>query len=242
MIKLAISGCAGKMGARIFDLSLDDRDLKPVIGIERTEAVDKCPKSGEFTVSDNPDDIKEGDVLIEFTAPEPTMEHLNYALKHKKAVVIGTTGLSEDQIGRIREASKKIPIVFSPNMSIGVNLLFKLVKEAAEKLSKDYDVRIVEAHHTHKKDSPSGTAKKLAEVIKEASGREVSDIKAIREGEIVGDHKVTFESSVDTIELSHSAKTRDIFAKGALEAAKFIAGKKPGLYDMQDVLEEAQKK
>jgi len=237
MIRLAISGCAGKMGARIFNLALDDKDLKPVIGIERTEALKQCLKTDNFKVSDNPDDIKEADVLIEFTAPEATIGHLEYALKHKKAMVIGTTGLSEDQIGRIREASKKIPVVFSPNMSIGVNLLFKLVKEAVEKLSKDYGVRIVEAHHIHKKDAPSGTAKKLAQIINDASGREVSDIKSIREGEIVGDHKVTFESPVDTIELSHSAKTRDIFAKGALVAAKFIAGKKPGLYDMQDVLE-----
>ncbi|MDP2942313.1 MAG: 4-hydroxy-tetrahydrodipicolinate reductase [Candidatus Omnitrophota bacterium] len=236
MIKLAISGCAGKMGTRIFNLALDDKDLRPVIGIEQTEVLKQCLRTDEFRVSDNPDDIKEVDVLIEFTAPGPTIDHLDYALKHNKAMVIGTTGLSEDQIGRIREASKNIPIVFSPNMSIGVNLLFRLVKEAAEKLSKDYKIKILEAHHIHKKDAPSGTAKKLAQVIKEASGREVSDIKAIREGEIVGDHKVTFESPVDTIELSHSAKTRDIFAKGALAAAKFIAGKKPGLYDMQDVL------
>ncbi len=236
MIRLAISGCAGKMGTRIFNLALDDKDLKPVIGIEQTEALKSCLKTSGFKVSDSPDDIKEVDVLIEFTAPEPTIEHLDYALKYEKAMVIGTTGLSEDQVGRIKEASKKIPIVFSPNMSIGVNLLFKLVKETAEKLSKDYGVRIVEAHHIHKKDAPSGTAKKLVQIIKDASGREVSDIKSIREGEIVGYHKVTFESPVDTIELSHSAKTRDIFAKGALVAAKFIAGKKPGLYDMQDVL------
>ncbi len=237
MIRLAISGCAGKMGTRIFNLALDDKDLKPVIGIEQTEAARVCLKTDNFKVSDDPDDIKEADVLVEFTTPEATVEHLESALKHKKAMVIGTTGLSEDQIGRIREASKEIPIVFSPNMSIGVNLLFKLVKEAAEKLSKDYGVRIVEAHHIHKKDAPSGTAKKLAQIIKDASGREVSDINSIREGEIVGDHKVTFESPVDTIELSHSAKTRDIFARGALAAAKFITGKPPRLYDMQDVLE-----
>lgn len=236
MIRLAISGCAGKMGTRIFNLALDDKGLKPVIGIEQTEAAGHCLKTDDFKVSDNPDDIKEADVLIEFTAPEATIGHLEYAVKHKRPMVIGTTGLSEDQVGRIREASKKIPIVFSPNMSIGVNLLFKLVKEVAEKLSKDYNVKIIEAHHIHKKDAPSGTAKKLAQIIKDASGREVSDIKSVREGEIVGDHKVTFESSVDTIELSHSAKTRDIFAKGALVAAKFIAGKKPGLYDMQDVV------
>ena len=236
MIKLAISGCAGKMGTRIFNLASEDKDLRPVVGIEQAETLGQCLKTDGFKVSDNPDDIKEADVLIEFTTPEATIEHLKYAFKHKKAMVVGTTGLSEGQIGRIKEASKKIPIVLSPNMSIGVNLLFKLVKEAAEKLSKDYSVKILEAHHIHKKDAPSGTAKKLAQIIKDASGREVSDIKAIREGEIVGDHKVTFESPVDSIELSHSARTRDIFAKGALVAAKFIVGKQPQLYDMQDVL------
>lgn len=236
MISIAISGCAGKMGTRIFNLGCEDGELKPVVGIERTEMTKQCLKIDGFKVSDNPDDIKEADVLIEFTTPEATMEHLEFALKHKKAMVIGTTGLAEDQVSRIKDASRNIPIVFSPNMSIGVNLLFKLVKETAEKLSKDYKVNIVEAHHIHKKDAPSGTAKKLAQIIKDASGREVTDIKSIREGEIIGDHKVTFEGPLDTIELSHSAKTRDIFAKGALEAAKFIVGKPPRLYDMQDVL------
>ena len=164
------------------------------------------------------------------------MEHLDAAVRQKKAIIIGTTGFSEDQLNRIKEAANRIPVVLSPNMSIGVNLLFRLVKEAAGKLSKDYKVTMVEAHHIYKKDAPSGTAKKLAQIVKEASRREVEDIRSIREGEIVGDHKVTFESPYDIIELSHSAKTRDIFAKGAIAAAKFIAGKKAKLYDMQDVL------
>lgn len=237
MIKLAISGCAGKMGARIFNLASGDKDLKPVVGLEQKPSLPLCPKAEGFKVSDNPDEINDADVLIEFTSPEATMEHLEYALKHKKAMVIGTTGLSEGEISKIKDASKKIPIVFSPNMSIGVHILFKLVKEAAEKLSGDYRVRIEEAHHIHKKDSPSGTAKRLAQVVKDARAVEVADIKAIREDEIVGDHKVIFESADDTIELFHSAKTRDIFVKGAIAAAKFIVGKKPGLYDMQDVIE-----
>lgn len=237
MIKIAISGCAGKMGTRIFNLALEDKDLKPVVGLEQEMFLPLCPEAKGFKASDDPDDINMADVLIEFTSPEATMEHLECALKYKKAVVIGTTGLSDLQLGKVKEISKGIPIVFSPNMSIGVHLLFKLVKEAAEKLSGDYSVRIEEAHHIHKKDSPSGTAKRLAQVVKAARAVEVADIKAIREDEIVGDHKVIFDSADDTIELFHSAKTRDIFAKGALAAAKFIAGKKPGLYDMQDVIE-----
>lgn len=236
MIKIAIYGCAGKMGARILSLASGDNDIKVVLGLEAEGHPSIGSKLAGIEVSGNRDDIKTADVLIDFTTPDATMEHLDAALKYKKAIVIGTTGFSEYQTSRIWEAAKEIPIVFSPNMSIGVTLLFRLVKEAAEKLSKGYRVRIIEAHHIHKKDAPSGTAKMLAKIIKEAWMRDPDDIKSIREGEIVGDHKVAFESPYDTIELSHSAKTRDIFAQGALSAAKFIAGKRPKLYDMQDVL------
>jgi 4-hydroxy-tetrahydrodipicolinate reductase len=236
MIKIAICGCAGKMGARILSIAEKDRDVKVVLGMEAKGHPSVGSKLGSGEVSDCCDDIARADVIIDFTVPDATMENIEAALKHKKAIVIGTTGFSEPQVAKIKEAAREIPVVFSPNMSIGVNLLFRLVKEAAEKLSNDYSVRMLEAHHIHKKDSPSGTAKKLAQIIKEASMREVDEIKSIREGEIVGDHKVTFESPFDTIELSHSAKTRDIFAKGAIAAAKFVAGKKPKFYDMQDVL------
>lgn len=236
MIKIAICGCAGKMGTRILNIAEKDKDVKVVLGLEAKGHPSVGSKLGDGEVSDCSDDILQADVIIDFTDPEATMENIDAAVKHKKAIVIGTTGFSEQQAAKIKDAAKSIPIVFSPNMSIGVNLLFRLVKETAEKLSKDYSVRMVEAHHIHKKDSPSGTAKKLAQVIKEASMREVDEIKSIREGEIVGDHKVTFESPFDIIELSHSAKTRDIFAKGAIAAAKFVAGKNPKLYDMQDVL------
>lgn len=238
MVRIAISGCAGKMGSRIFGLASQDKDLEVVIGLEQKSHPAIGSTIGEVKVTDDPENIKTADVLIEFTTPQATIEHLDYALKHKKAMVIGTTGLTEEQASRIKDASKNIPIVFSPNMSIGVNLLFKLVKEAAAKLSKDYEVNIVETHHVHKKDAPSGTAKKLAQIIEDTSGRDVTDIKSIREGEIIGDHKVTFEGPLDTIELAHSAKTRDIFAKGALEAAKFIVDRPPKLYDMQDILSE----
>lgn len=236
MVKIAICGCAGKMGARIAGLASAETGVKVILGIEAKGHPSIGTRLGGGNVSDRLDGIKAADVLVDFTTPDATMEHLEAAVKYKKAMVIGTTGFSEDQVKRIRQASKKIAVVFSPNMSMGVNLLFRLVREAAGKLSGDYRVTIVEAHHIHKKDAPSGTAKKLAQIVKEASARDVADIKSIREGEIVGDHKVTFESPCDIIELSHSAKTRDILAKGAIAAAKFIAGKKAGLYDMQDVL------
>jgi len=235
MLKLAVSGACGKMGSRIISLAEQDKDLKVVLGLERKGHNMVGKSMGEIKISDNTEDIRDVDVLIEFTNPEATVEHLEFALRYKKPMVIGTTGLSDGQKEKIRTASQKIPVVFSPNMSVAVNLLFRLVRETAEIL-KDYKVNITEAHHIHKKDSPSGTAKRLAEVIKEVQGKEVRDIKSIREDEIVGDHEVIFDSDLDTIKLSHSAKSRDIFAKGALEAAKFVFRKKSGLYDMAEVI------
>jgi 4-hydroxy-tetrahydrodipicolinate reductase len=236
MIKLAISGCAGKMGSRILNLAFADRSFDVVVALESKSHSIIASKVGNIKISDDAEQVKLADCLVEFTSPQATLEHLNICSKYKKAMVIGTTGLNDGQKQQIEAASKNIAIVFSPNMSIGVNLLFKLVKETACNLSSAYSVKIIEAHHVQKKDAPSGTAKNLAQIIKETTGREVSDIKSIREGEIIGDHEVIFESPWDTIKLSHSAKTRDIFAQGALEAAKFIVNKKSGLFNMQDVL------
>ena len=235
MVKIAVSGVLGKMGSRIINLIGQDVDLKLVAALERKGHCDIGSSADGVKVSDNPTDIKEADCLIEFSTPQATLEHLDFALRYKKPMIIGTTGLNDQQKDKIRNSSGRISIVFSPNMSIGVNLFFSLVKEAAEKLG-DYRVDIVEAHHVHKKDAPSGTAKRLAQIIKSGSGTEVRDIKSIRKGEIVGDHRLIFESEFDRIELLHSAKTRDIFARGALEAAKWIIDQPAGLYTMQDVL------
>ncbi len=221
MIKICVSGSKGKMGARIIELA--DRD--PEVAL-----------SGAFDVDGNPEDaVRRCDCLIEFTTPKATIEHLALCEKYKKAMVIGTTGLSDAEKGKIKRSSRKIPILFSPNMSVGVNLVFKLTEEAAKVLDPGYSARIKEAHHAHKKDAPSGTAKELARIIKE-TGRGDIPIESVREDEIVGDHTITFESPFDKIEIAHSAKTRDIFAKGALVAAKFTAGKKRGLFTMKDVL------
>ncbi len=223
MTKICVSGSSGKMGLRIIALAKEAGDFHI------------C---GEFDlIEENPEQyIENCECLIEFTTPQATLEHLDICAERKKAMVIGTTGLSDDERKKIEEASKKIPIVFSPNMSVGVNLLFKVVCDAAKTLGADYNVTIVEAHHAGKKDAPSGTAKEIVRVIKECKGDVDIPVESIREGEVVGEHTVTFESAVDTIEITHSAKTRDIFAKGALQAAKFIAGKKPGMYTMKDVL------
>jgi 4-hydroxy-tetrahydrodipicolinate reductase len=236
MIKLAISGACGKMGSRILNLALRDGGFHVVLALERPGHPEIGRQTSGVRISDDLGGIREADVLIEFTSPAATLEHLENALSYRRSMVIGTTGLSPKEQEKIRFASKEIPIVFSPNMSVGVNLVFRLVKTAAQILSRDYVVSITEAHHIHKKDAPSGTAKKLAQIVKEVSVKQVSDIKSIREDEIVGDHEVTFESGVDVIKISHSAKTRDIFAYGALFAAKWLVKKNPGLYSMTDVL------
>jgi len=236
MIRLAVSGCQGRMGSRILELAFNDLEFTVVCILEDKSHPAINSKVKHLSITDNSDMIKEAEVLIEFTSPEATMEHLKNCLQYKKATVIGTTGLNVAQIDQIKEAGREIPIVLSPNMSVGVNIFFSLLQEAAKNLPSDYAIKIVEAHHIHKKDAPSGTAKQLAQIIKEARGEEVKDIQSIREGEIVGDHRVFFDGPFDTIELRHSAKTRDIFAQGALVAAKWIVNKKAGLYNMQDVL------
>ena len=175
------------------------------------------------------------DVLIDFTLPEPTMHNVKACLEHRVRMVIGTTGLSDAQRAEIRKASATIAVVQSTNMSVGVNLVFGLLKQMAGAL-KGYGVAISETHHVHKKDAPSGTAKTMAEVIEGVTGRKVTDIASVREGEVIGYHEVTFDSGVDTIRISHNAKTRDMFAEGALVAAKFLAKKDKGVFNMQEVL------
>ena len=193
----------------------------------------------EIKVSDDSDfSFSNGDVLIEFTAPQATLAHRAQMEKVKKAMVIGTTGFSSAQIEQIKKAAKTIPIVLSPNMSIGVNILFGIVGEVARQLGNGYDIEIIEAHHHHKKDAPSGTAKKLAEEVASVVCKKTEEIPthAIRAGDIVGDHTIIYAGAGERIELTHRAQSRDPFALGALRAAKFIVGQPPGLYNMQDVL------
>ena len=236
MIKLAVSGCLGRMGQRITELASADKTFKLSALLEYPQHPNAHIYVGSIKIATDSSALKGSSVLIEFTTPDATIEHLKACLKYGVKMVIGTTGLNNEQRKIIQKASKKIPIVFSSNMSVGVNILFKLASEAAMKIGPDYRMKIIEAHHIHKKDAPSGTAKTIAEVIEGASGRKVADIQSIREGEIIGDHDIILESDVDTITISHSAKTRDIFAKGSLVAAKFLARKKSGLFNMQDVL------
>lgn len=235
MINVAVLGCCGKMGKRIIALIEKEKELKLSVALEMKSHPDINTQISGVCISDDLDNIQSADVIIDFTPMADKTVLLDAVMRFKKSLVIGTTGLNLEQVKKIEKAAHQVPIVYSPNMSVGVNLIFKLIREAASKL-KDYNVRIKEAHHVHKKDSPSGTAKKMAEIITDVTGSEVEDIAARREGEIIGDHEVIFENELDTIVLSHSAKTRDIFAQGSLDAAIWLFNKPAGLYSMQDVL------
>lgn len=263
MIKVAVAGCCGRMGQSIMRLVTEARDLQLSAVFEKKEFVtfaqhlpETISKQKNILVATSAEEaICASDVLIDFTTPEATLEHLALVKKHKKKIVIGTTGMTDAHIARIKRVTQTVPVVFSPNMSVGVNLLFKLSAMVATVLDDEYDVEIVEAHHRHKKDAPSGTAAKIAEVI--AATRKVSlakmgvygrkgmtgarekgtiGVHAIRGGDVVGDHLVSFMADGERFELGHKASSRDAFAKGSVVAARFLQKKRKGLFNMQDVL------
>ncbi len=264
MVKVIISGVLGRMGKRIAELAYEDPDVEIVAGLESPDCSHFHNTIGEVInkpdlkapiVSDLAEVIQLADVIIDFANnTEAVLGHTRLAVADKKGVVIGTTGFTQNQIEEIKELSKQAPIVLAPNMSIGVNLLFKLVKEAAKALKgKGYDIEVIEMHHRYKKDAPSGTANKLVDILKEETGiekviygregdypngRPADEIAvfALRGGDVVGEHTIIFAGLGERIELTHKAGSRDIFARGAIEAAKWIKDKPTGLYDMQDVL------
>lgn len=244
MVKIVISGISGRMGKRIGYLAANDKEFEIVGALEASNNPGIGKDIGEIIgvkpigkkVMASLDKITETfNVLIDFTTPQSTTVLLEEALNKKAAVVIGTTGFSPSDIEKIKAASSNIPVVFSPNMSVGANLLFRLTEEVSRTLGEEYKIEIVEVHHSKKKDAPSGTAKRLGESVFKVRG-ETPHIESIRTGDIVGDHTVFFIGPEERIELTHRAHSRDTFAKGALEAAIFLIGKKPGLYNMQDVI------
>ena len=243
-MKVAVAGAGGRMGRAVIEAVQADRALS------LAAALDVTADPARGIVSDL-GAIAKADVLIDFTRPEGTLEHL----KHCKAAVIGTTGFSPSQEKFIKEAATRIPIVLSPNFAIGVNVVFRLAETAARALGDAYDVEIVEAHHRHKVDAPSGTALKLGEIIasslkrdldKEArhgrhgatGERPASEIgfHAIRGGDIVGEHTVIFAGAGERVEVTVRSQSRMTYAAGALRAAKWLQGRPAGLYDMSDVL------
>ena len=235
MIKLAITGCRGRMGQRVTELASQNSNFQIVALMESPQCPDVPESAFGVKISRNIAAIRGAEVLIDFSQANATVDNLKACLQHRVRLVIGTTGFTAVQDDAILQASRQIAIVKSANMSVGVNVLFGQLRKMAEAL-KGYSAAITETHHVHKKDAPSGTAKTMGDIIQNATQLQRVPIESIREGEVVGFHKVTFESPVDTIEISHNAKTRDMFAEGALVAARFVAYKDIGLFTMQDVL------
>jgi len=264
MVPLVIAGAAGRMGRRLVAVARESADLPVVGAFEQPGHPELGRDAGEVAgvgalgvpiVADPASLLAPGRVLVEFTAPGATLEHLRLAAAHGAGAVVGTTGLQATQVEELRRLAGHVPILFSPNMSVGVNLAFRVLAMMAKALGDDYDVEITEIHHRMKKDAPSGTAAKMAEVVAEALGRRIEDagvygrhglvgertraeigVHALRGGDVVGEHTVVFTTLGERLELTHRAHSRDTFVHGALRAARFVAGAGPGLYSMHDVL------
>jgi len=262
--KVIIAGAAGRMGRRIGFMANEHKALEVAGGFERADSPFVGQDMGELAgygasgvkVSASLEEIiEQGDVIIDFTFHEATMEIARTAAKYKTAMVIGTTGLTQENLTELADLAKNFPCVQSPNMAVGVNVLFKVARKMASVLGDGYDIEIVEAHHRLKKDAPSGTAIKLGEMVAEGVNRDLAEvgvyerhgiigertdqeigIQTIRAGDIVGEHTVYFAGAGERLEITHRAHSRDNFAKGATLAAAWIAGKASGLYTMFDVL------
>jgi 4-hydroxy-tetrahydrodipicolinate reductase len=264
MTKCIVTGAAGRMGIRIIDAIYHTEgvelvgatevkghprvgsDVGTLLGMENTSItlVDSLEKA-------TPD----FDVLIDFTSPESSLTSLEFMRSLKRAAVIGTTGFSSAQTERIKKVTQDIPCVCAPNMSVGINLMFTIIRQVAQKLKDEYDIEIIESHHRLKKDAPSGTAVEMAHILADATERELDavavhqrkgligarrpeeiGIQVIRAGDIVGEHTVLFGGPGERLEITHRAHSRDTFARGAVRAAQWVVIQQPGLYDMLDVL------
>ena len=261
MLRIGINGAAGRMGRRLVTLikAVDDMDLVLALESGRHESLGRDAGEvagvGKIGVLITTTMEARPDVLIDFSAPASTVARARECAQVETALVVGTTGLTAEQVAALEEAAQKVACVYAPNMSVGVNVLAKLVKTAAAALGPDFDIEVIEAHHRFKKDAPSGTALKLARAAAESLHRDLDEVAvhgrhgqtgertakeigvhAVRAGDIVGEHTVLFGALGEHIELRHSVHSRDTFARGAIRAARFVAGKKPGTYTMEDVL------
>ncbi|HTL62940.1 MAG TPA: 4-hydroxy-tetrahydrodipicolinate reductase [Nitrospira sp.] len=264
MITVIVVGAAGRMGSRLVALIKESTALTLAGAIEgkghRALGHDAGESAGVGKIGVSITDdlqplLERGQVVIDFSAPEATLAHLRAVAEHRRAMVIGTTGVNQAQFEELKSLAGRVPCVFSPNMSVGVNLICKVIAEMARTLGDEYDIEVIEAHHRLKKDAPSGTALKIADVLARAVNRDLDQvgvyarrgligerknreigIQTIRAGDIVGDHTVLFGGMGERIEVTHRASNRDTFARGALRAAQWIVKQPPGLYDMMDVL------
>jgi 4-hydroxy-tetrahydrodipicolinate reductase len=262
-LNIAVAGAGGRMGRILIEAIAEAPDARLTgaldraggAGIGHDAAAFLGTPAGVAIASAFDVGLAEADYLIDFTRPEATLLHLAYCAEHGIKMIIGTTGFDDAGKAAIAAAAEKTAIVFAPNMSVGVNVTLKLLELAAKSLSEGYDIEIIEAHHRHKVDAPSGTALKMGEVVADALGRDLADcaiygregvtgerdpstigFATIRGGDIVGDHTVLFAGIGERIEISHKSSSRATYAHGALRAARFLADKKTGLYDMRDVL------
>ncbi len=262
-MKIAVAGASGRMGRMLIEAIVADPDAQlagaldiaaaPSIGTDAAAFLGQ--PAGVTIESDLAKGLANAGFLIDFTRPEGTLKHLEYCAAHGIKMIIGTTGFDDAGKAAIAEAAKKTAIVFAPNMSVGVNVTMKLLELAAKSFSHGYDIEIIEAHHRHKVDAPSGTALKMGEVIADALGRDLKEVgvfaregvtgerdpssigfATIRGGDIVGDHTVLFAGIGERIEITHKSSSRVTYAHGSLRAARFLQDRETGLYDMQDVL------
>ena len=264
MTRIAINGAAGRMGKTLIAAVDEAAGLELTVAVDHPESSLIGSDAGEVAgigrngvpLSPKLEGLMDRfDVLIDFTFPELTLENARLCSEAGKRMVIGTTGLTDQDKARLGRYAERIPVMFAPNMSVGVNLVLQLLKMAARVLGDDVDIEIIEAHHRHKKDAPSGTALRMGEVIAETLGRDLAEcavygregftgerprqvigFETIRAGDIVGEHTAMFAADGERVEIAHKASSRMTFARGALRAVHWLADKSPGLYDMQDVL------
>ena len=263
LLKIAIAGASGRMGHMLIDAvsQADDTQLSGALDVASSPAIgqDASAWSGKLSGIAITGDLATGlsgaEYLIDFTRPEGTLKHLAYCAEHGIKMIIGTTGFDDAGKAAIAAAAQKTAIVFAPNMSVGVTVTMKLLEMAAKSFSEGYDLEIIEAHHRHKVDAPSGTALKMGEVVARAVGRDLNEVAVyaregitgerdpssigfatIRGGDIVGDHTVMFAGIGERVEITHKSSSRVTYANGSLRAARFLSDKKTGLYDMNDVL------
>jgi 4-hydroxy-tetrahydrodipicolinate reductase len=263
-VRVAVAGASGKMGGRIVHLVHQSDDLEIAGGLERAGHPAIGKDVGEVVglgligvplVDDLKTLMPQLDLLFEFTVPEASIEHLRLMADHGKAMVLGTTGFTAAQLTEIRSLAQRMPLFMAPNMSPAINVMYKLIADAARLLGADFDVEIVEAHHRYKVDAPSGTAARMAEVLAQTLDRNLEKVGvygrhgivgqrkddeiavlSIRAGDLTGDHTVMFGGIGERLEIIHRTQSRDAFGRGALRAARWIIHQKPGLYDMQDLL------
>ncbi|MCX4027971.1 4-hydroxy-tetrahydrodipicolinate reductase [Endozoicomonas sp. SM1973] len=264
MTRIGVVGVSGRMGKALVEACQNDQQVELTLAVQRTGSsligVDVgelagVGKVGLIVVDNLVEQISQVDVVIDFTRPDFTLANLEICKAHKKPMVIGTTGFSDEEKQQIQQAGNAIPIVLAPNTSVGVNLSLKLLQLVAQVMGDEADIEIVEAHHRHKVDAPSGTALRMGEAVADALGRDLSQcavygregitgerdpqtigFATVRAGDIVGEHTVMFATEGERLEITHKASSRQTFAKGALRAAKWLQQQPAGFYDMQDVL------